>query len=1405
MDVQDGGGIASSPTVVNGVVYVGSWDGYEYALNAADGTLIWRTNLGITSAPTCNPTSAGVTSVATVQNGVVYVGGGDAYWYALDASTGAVLWKVYTGDNSASGGHYNWASPLLYNGYAYIGIASFGDCPLVQGQVLQVSLSTHQVVNTFNVVPTGQGGGGVWTSPTIDAASNTVYVTTGTQAGSQTLSQAIIGLDAATLTLKSSWQIPAAQAISDSDWGTTPTVFDDATGTHLVAAANKNGYLYAYDRADVAAGPLWQQKIGTPPGSCPQCGDGMASSGAFANGRLYYASGPTTINGSTYPGSVRALDPATGAYLWQHGSPAAIVPAIASANGLIIDGAGPTLEVLNAATGAPLYSYMTGGTLWGAPSVSNGQIFEGSTDGYVYAFSLASPRPSAPVDLSAAYNNAGISDDAAPSQANFDGGGYSYSAQALQTAGITAGGSVVVNGVAFQWPAAPAGTTDNMVAAGQTVSLTTPTGGTTLAVLGAATNGPSTGTGTITYSDGSTQSFTLNLPDWTLIAGGEQLTPGGAQLAASMPYRNGAAGKQTLQTYIFYTAVALQAGKAVVSVTLPATTTQGGLHVFAMTVAGAASSSTATATRTPLPTSTSTPLPTSTRASTPLPTSTRASTPLPTSTSTSTSTPVATSTSTPPPLPANTSTPVAGTASGSISLSSTTNNAGISSDSAPGAANFDGYGYSYSAQALQAAGFSQGQSVTVNGVAFQWPPAAPGSPDNVLAQGQTVSLATPTAGTTLAVLGAASNGPSTGTGTITYSDGSTQSFSLGFSDWTLNGGSAQPLPGNTVAATLSYRNNGGGKQVTQTHVFYAAITLQAGKAVASVTLPTSVTQGHLHVFAMTVAGSASSPAATATSTSTPLPTSTSTSTPLPTSTSTSTSTNTPLATATNTSTPPPLPASTSTSTSTPVPTSTSTSGSGTASGSISLSSTTNNAGISSDSAPGAANFDGYGYSYSAQALQAAGFSQGQSVTVNGVAFQWPPAAPGSPDNVLAQGQTVSLATPTAGTTLAVLGAASNGPSTGTGTITYSDGSTQSFSLGFSDWTLNGGSAQPLPGNTVAATLSYRNNGGGKQVTQTHVFYAAITLQAGKAVASVTLPTSVTQGHLHVFAMTVAGSASSPAATSTSTSTSTPLATATSTSTPLATATNTSTPLATATNTSTPLATATNTSTPLATATNTSTPLATATPLPAATSTSTPATTTLFATGFESGDPQPTWANTVDTTGGGGGILNVGGICCGLSGPEAGVRTETTHTGSSALMYSGMDNSATSSYAYLKVFDLGTRNIVVGQTTALSYWIYPQSHTANGLVSGGNSSCVAVDLVFTDNTTLHTLGAVDQAGNPLTPSAQCGHLTLDTWNHITSTISTVTSGKTISRLDVGYDQPANTGGYRGYIDDISIHN
>src|SRR5262249_40870012 len=94
-----GGPIADSAAIVGNVLYLGDWAGYEYAVNVVSGALIWKTYLGMTNDPVCVPKSLGITSAAAVVNGVVYVGGGDAYWYALDATTGNVLWKVYTGDN----------------------------------------------------------------------------------------------------------------------------------------------------------------------------------------------------------------------------------------------------------------------------------------------------------------------------------------------------------------------------------------------------------------------------------------------------------------------------------------------------------------------------------------------------------------------------------------------------------------------------------------------------------------------------------------------------------------------------------------------------------------------------------------------------------------------------------------------------------------------------------------------------------------------------------------------------------------------------------------------------------------------------------------------------------------------------------------------------------------------------------------------------------------------------------------------------------------------------------------------------------------------------------------------------------------------------------------------------------
>ncbi|GCE31708.1 hypothetical protein KDA_71920 [Dictyobacter alpinus] len=395
---KTGGGISAGAAIVNGIAYVGSWDGYEYALDAVTGAVKWKANLGQTITPNCIPATIGVNSSATVLNGVVYVGGGDSFWYALDANTGNVLWKVNTGDNSITGGHYNWSSPLIYNGSAYIGIASNCDSPLVQGLLWKVDLQTHQVTKVFDVVPAGQVGGGIWTTPSVDPETNTIYVTTGTQSlTTQTYSQAVVALDAGTLAVKSSWQIPFDQAGIDLDWGTTPVFFKDANGNKRVTAINKDGFVYSLDATDLNKGPVWQQEVAIT-GSCPPCGNGSVSTSVVANGVIYVSGGNTTIQGKGYQGSVRALDATTGAIKWEHGTSSPVIPALAYANGLVIDGAGPMFEVLNAANGERLYSYKTGG-MYAAAAVAHGTIYVGDLFGTVYAFGLpANPPPPPPAD-----------------------------------------------------------------------------------------------------------------------------------------------------------------------------------------------------------------------------------------------------------------------------------------------------------------------------------------------------------------------------------------------------------------------------------------------------------------------------------------------------------------------------------------------------------------------------------------------------------------------------------------------------------------------------------------------------------------------------------------------------------------------------------------------------------------------------------------------------------------------------------------------------------------------------------------------------------------------------------------------------------------------------------------------
>src|SRR5260370_9628142 len=96
---------------------------------------------------------------------VVFVGGGDTEFYALNANTGAVIWHTQIG---VAPNDVIWSSPVFYNGSLYISTASLCDNPLAQAQIFRVDSVTGTIQNTFNVVPNGCVGAVVWGSSTID-------------------------------------------------------------------------------------------------------------------------------------------------------------------------------------------------------------------------------------------------------------------------------------------------------------------------------------------------------------------------------------------------------------------------------------------------------------------------------------------------------------------------------------------------------------------------------------------------------------------------------------------------------------------------------------------------------------------------------------------------------------------------------------------------------------------------------------------------------------------------------------------------------------------------------------------------------------------------------------------------------------------------------------------------------------------------------------------------------------------------------------------------------------------------------------------------------------------------------------------------------------------------------------
>ena len=287
------GGFNASPIVVNDTVFIGSTDGYFYALDAGGGAFKWRYPIeGF--QPLVGSCAAfggyGIQSSATYakigdQDAVIFgapdpgaEGGlGSAQLFALNAQTGQTIWKaegVHDGSEvvahvsgctsgNLSEHHERIAnsSPLVVGNKVYVGVADTGDNPIQNGQVVAVDLNTGHIDSNFHYISTATRGGGMWNAPATDGEG--VYFTTGNtrcdSVGCQSPEPtpnhglSMIRVDKDTGIISWAFQPVPYNLDNDPDWAAGATVMSTSCG-EMISSVQKDGWSYAVDAGNGAPG-----------------------------------------------------------------------------------------------------------------------------------------------------------------------------------------------------------------------------------------------------------------------------------------------------------------------------------------------------------------------------------------------------------------------------------------------------------------------------------------------------------------------------------------------------------------------------------------------------------------------------------------------------------------------------------------------------------------------------------------------------------------------------------------------------------------------------------------------------------------------------------------------------------------------------------------------------------------------------------------------------------------------------------------------------------------------------------------------------------------------------------------------------------------------------------------------
>ncbi len=340
----------SQVAIAGKLALVGSRNGVVYALDAKSGCIVWafEADAGVRSTPVVGRVAA------QGQTTSVYFGDANAQVYALDIATGKLRWKmrVDTHPSAMITGAVAFTGNRVYVPVASIeegdAVIPTYECCTFRGSVSALDAATGKVIwKTYTIadVPQkttkssngtqlwGPSGGGVWSTPVVDASSNRMYVSVGdnySQPATAT-SDAIMALAMDTgkilwtmqATPGDAWNTGCIEAADspghvhcpaspgpDYDFASAPVMATTRDGRKVLLAGQKSGMLYAL-RPDTGAF-LWKTQVG----------DGGTLGGiewgfAVDSQRAYVALSNAAEKKAGEAGGIAAVDIADGKIKWR--------------------------------------------------------------------------------------------------------------------------------------------------------------------------------------------------------------------------------------------------------------------------------------------------------------------------------------------------------------------------------------------------------------------------------------------------------------------------------------------------------------------------------------------------------------------------------------------------------------------------------------------------------------------------------------------------------------------------------------------------------------------------------------------------------------------------------------------------------------------------------------------------------------------------------------------------------------------------------------------------------------------------------------------------------------------------------------------------------------------------------